>query len=656
MNPILDKNLENINKLNPNLYKDLKSVTALTNDIELVQNEKQQYNLAYNSKYIHDFTDPEIEAKNILNSVASNTNNTIHVIFGLGLGYLFNEFCENAKGKIILFEPSLEIFRAVLDFVDFSKEFSRGEVFLVNDSDSLKSAVFENYIAGTRINFVFLDFYKEVFRQDFENLLKELQQLKTLGDIQVMVQKHQGEEFINSTLRCLDKKIFIPPLTVLKDCLKNKPALIVSAGPSLNKEIETIKNNRDKFVIFCVGTAYKALLANGIQPDFLNIIEAQDVSAQISSVDTSSVNFICEPYTNCAFYRADFKRRFFTCSNENIANVWFSKLLRININDYETKGTVSYNAMYSAKIMGCNPIILVGQDLAFPGGKCYAENSAYSSLKIVSDIKTGEPKITVENLGKFCKKYSSNYNDANYSKDELKKLAQNDLAQMNSELTQVMGYNGRNVLTNYHYALFVTYFEDFAKRYGAELKLFNTSKDGAKIEGFKYRSLADITSKLEETVSVEDALKDKRSFLIPDFESIISDLEKESYLLTRVITMMQQQIQNVRNFDREIARYKRLTVSANEYLKKALNTFIDIINNYQPESKILDIVTYDKKTQLAYALKEYDGNYEYKVQRILAEKLLAYYSKAADLNSSLKLLLQGIEEIKTIYENIDTKG
>ena len=219
-----------------------------------------------------------------------------------------------------------------------------------------------------------------------------------------------------------------------------------------------------------------------------------------------------------------------------------------------------------------------------------------------------------------------------------------------------MGQNGQNVITNYHYALFVMYFEDFAKRFGAELKLFNTSKDGAKISGFKYKALEDIASKFEETVNIEKVLKDKRSFTIPDFEDIISILEKESYLLTRVISMMQQQIPNVKNFGREIARYKRLTIKANEYLKKALNTFIDIINNYQPESKILEIVMYDKKTDLAYTLKEYDGKYDNATQKILAEKLLAYYEKVKSLEEVQKLLNQKTEEIKKIYENIDSKG
>ena len=34
-----------------------------------------------------------------------------------------NEFCEKAKGKIILYEPDIEVFRAVLDFVDLVQIF-----------------------------------------------------------------------------------------------------------------------------------------------------------------------------------------------------------------------------------------------------------------------------------------------------------------------------------------------------------------------------------------------------------------------------------------------------------------------------------------------------------------------------------------------------
>jgi hypothetical protein len=228
--------------------------------------------------------------------------------------------------------------------------------------------------------------------------------------------------------------------------------------------------------------------------------------------------------------------------------------------------------------------------------------------------------------------------------------------QMNKEITKVLSQDGEMIPTSAHYALFVMYFEDFAKRFGKQLKLFNTSAHGAKIKGFKYKPLDELLANYDEAINVEDIMKTQQSFIIPDFSRIISDLEKESYVLTRVITMMQNQMPSVKNFEREIVRYKRLTVKANEHLKKALDTFIDIITNYQPESKIVEIVTYDKKTDLAFVIKEYDGSYEYKTQMILSQKLFEYYTSVRNLEKIKVLLDQKIEAIKKIYENIDSKS
>ena len=59
-------------------------------------------------------------------------------------------------------------------------------------------------------------------------------------------------------------------------------------------------------------------------------------------------------------------------------NHFWSEICGENIEEYWSKGTVSYNALNSARILGCSKIILVGQDLAYIEGQCYSKNSAYT--------------------------------------------------------------------------------------------------------------------------------------------------------------------------------------------------------------------------------------------------------------------------------------
>lgn len=53
----------------------------------------------------------------------------------------------------------------------------------------------------------------------------------------------------------------------------NVPAFIVGSGPSVDQDIEAIREFQDRAVIFSCGTAGRVLLSNGIQPDFQLILE-----------------------------------------------------------------------------------------------------------------------------------------------------------------------------------------------------------------------------------------------------------------------------------------------------------------------------------------------------------------------------------------------
>lgn len=57
-----------------------------------------------------------------------------------------------------------------------------------------------------------------------------------------------------------------------------KTAAIIAAGPSLDKSILELKQNRNEYTIFATDTAYGPLVSNKITPDFVVTIDAQHVS------------------------------------------------------------------------------------------------------------------------------------------------------------------------------------------------------------------------------------------------------------------------------------------------------------------------------------------------------------------------------------------
>ncbi len=102
-NPILDKNLECIAKYNEPLAHKILNLPDLVNRFELVNTEAGEANLLMNGIALHSTINAEQEAKDAFKD-AENSGLSRHIVFGLGLGYLFKEVCENSKGLVILYE------------------------------------------------------------------------------------------------------------------------------------------------------------------------------------------------------------------------------------------------------------------------------------------------------------------------------------------------------------------------------------------------------------------------------------------------------------------------------------------------------------------------------------------------------------------------
>ena len=57
-----------------------------------------------------------------------NSSRTNLILFGIGLGYLFQLTAQKSKGLVILFEQDLRILKKAFSLVDFSAELSKKKV------------------------------------------------------------------------------------------------------------------------------------------------------------------------------------------------------------------------------------------------------------------------------------------------------------------------------------------------------------------------------------------------------------------------------------------------------------------------------------------------------------------------------------------------
>lgn len=595
---------------------------------ELVR-ENNFYNLKYKGIYLHNRENPVLEAQSIF-SGTTNEPVSICFIYGIGLGYLFQVASLNSKGTVILYEPDLDLLKTVFNLVDFSKDLSKPNVFLTNDFKKACSIIHSK--SGMK-NFPYmlsLPSQREMDSVGFDSLVKSLRD--TIGSYFLDL-KYTKEKFYPTLwmlLYNIPNLINETPLIKVKDVCKGKTAVIVSAGPTLDRDIEILKKYRDKFVLFTVGTALKTLTEHNIKPDFVCVIESFNSSPQLEGVDLSDVYFITEPYSHGFLRKFNFKKIFSHISANNPVNHLWSEICGEDIKEYWSKGTVSYTAMNSARILGCSKIILVGQDLAYIEGQCYSKNSVYKDLICIFDKENNKWEIKAKDFEQFAESLSP------YPEYQQRvEAAKRRLANLNSSLYYVKGINGDMIPTESVYAAFVKPLSEFAEHFN-DREYINTSLVGAQIDGFK-------------NMSLEDALKDSdaagqceiETEFSYDKEKVISVLKTKYEELKSALKIIEEGQRLLKILNNDIKRYRNPGEEVLKSFRKVVVNYTSLSADFSSRSKMFDFITASEKIDLDYEMKMTKVLSIQNISRI-ANMISEYYGKASQRIANLNRLVERV--------------
>ncbi|EKH1715786.1 motility associated factor glycosyltransferase family protein, partial [Campylobacter coli] len=144
---------------------------------------------------------------------------------------------------------------------------------------------------------------------------------------------------------------------------KNKfeNAIVVSAGPSLTKQLPLLKAYQDKAVIFCADGALSMLEKEGIVPDYVTNLDFTDLAMNFfqNKENKTSLNILsCATHPNLVHF----------LDNKSVVLRDDPLYQRFNLNDFgyiDTGTHVSHFSYTLALALGFKNIIMIGQDLAF---------------------------------------------------------------------------------------------------------------------------------------------------------------------------------------------------------------------------------------------------------------------------------------------------
>ncbi|MCM2284567.1 MAG: DUF115 domain-containing protein [Desulfobacula sp.] len=397
-NILLKKNLSLLRKNFPDAFEQVSRVQEKQTDTELVFSENQKLNLKVKVDgnkeiFIHNQDDPGAEVEQFFPIVKENSTGIV-LMFGMGLGYSVLELLRKREKiqYLVVFELNMDFFIHALENMDLTDVFTDKRVKLclgnpdnlalimapVNKALMLENIHTLNLVTCFSVNKDYEDLSARVF--DYINAFNTDGATKT----------RHGKTFFENRLKHLTSIHHDRKLEELAGRFKGIPAIIVAAGPSLDKNIDQIAKAMGKAVIISVDTALPGLLKHGVKPDFITAIDYnpltyEKIAGQASDPICHQINLICTSWVTDTVTKQFPADNIFWAFGSNALENWINRSFggRMAIGGV---GTVAHLNFTSAQIMGCDPIIFVGQDLAFPNRKGHSSNVVLSSDEIVKKM------------------------------------------------------------------------------------------------------------------------------------------------------------------------------------------------------------------------------------------------------------------------------
>ncbi|EFP2985751.1 motility associated factor glycosyltransferase family protein, partial [Campylobacter jejuni] len=291
-------------------------------------------------------------------------------IYGIGNALLIKNLAKHYK-HLFVFESEIELFILALSTIDLSEELCSGKIYLVDIKEE-RVDIQLLILFDMKDMFEYLSLYEMFTNNSF---YKQFQQddwykANTLCEknIEVVIRNLIGNFQIalptySHLLQNIPSMLESIPFQRILSERKNKfdNAVVVSAGPSLSKQLSLLKAYQDKAVIFCADGALSMLEKEGITPDYVTNLDYSDWPIKFfqNKENKTSLNVLsCATHPSLVHF----------LDNKSVVLRDDPLYQRFNLNDFgyiDTGTHVSHFSYTLALVLGFKNIIMIGQDLAF---------------------------------------------------------------------------------------------------------------------------------------------------------------------------------------------------------------------------------------------------------------------------------------------------
>ena len=402
-------------------------------------------------------------------------NDAATVIFGIGTGYFTVEVLKVMADRhvVIVVEPVIHMLKIALRLNDYSEMIKKGSLLFACNREDLdyQLTIVEN---GKNITQWFLpvEDYVKQRPSEYSHLLNHTFMLITQLRANTGTVAGAGSLIAKNDITNLPFVIKHRGVAELKDLFKDKPAILVSTGPSLQKNIHLLidKEVQKRFIIIAVGQALRILLSYDIKPDFICSVDFGPVNFghYKGLLDTTDIPLVSINRTYQPILKHWKGPKFISVSLDGTSAGTLSEFM-MHKGGLLQGGSVAHMNLGLAVNLGCDPIIMIGQDLAYEDDG----RSHHSLTDEAGSVDIDEKGITWK---------------VDDPRSEIR--GNHDMGPVQI----VNGYYDKPVSTNAGYVSFISTFERMFRNL-TDKTIINATEGGAKLEGAEQMTLEEVIEK-----------------------------------------------------------------------------------------------------------------------------------------------------------------
>lgn len=332
---------------------------------------------------LHPSADPVAGSDEVVARLAARGLPPVLVVIGIGAGYLLDALERvDAPTRVLAIEPAPATLRAMFARRDWTTWITSGRLaLLVGPAYAGAAEAWRIFPAGVEqapsIAAPWLNAWPTLAAEGRAVAAHILSGVQANAE----ARRQFGGRYLTQTIENLAVIGREGDVTALRDALAGTPAVVVGAGPSLDRRLDLVRELADRAVVIAADTATRPLRAAGVRVDLVVAVDPSETNARhLTDLELAPPAWLVAESSVAPVAFPAFTGRTFTFAVADHEPWPWLRDAGVARGLLKAWGSVLTTAFDLALWAGCGPIVFVGADLAYSRGLQYCRNTTYEPL------------------------------------------------------------------------------------------------------------------------------------------------------------------------------------------------------------------------------------------------------------------------------------